>query len=171
MKANLANPAAVGHVNPLGNVLSLLIGSAGEMLTARLQAIIALVFELCIVGLMVAFEALGHTGQVAAAPIAPPERAVPPRKRLTRSTALVVTPNPRQQAAQFGVSCFRPDPTAELPLVRIPSRYKLWCEERGYAALPPDTIANELRGLFDKAGLMIEKRGNDLVVCGLALAE
>ena len=78
---------------------------------------------------------------------------------------------PRQQAAQFGVSCFRPDPTAELPLVRIPSRYKLWCEERGYAALPPDTIANELRGLFDKAGLMIEKRGNDLVVCGLALAE
>ena len=82
-----------------------------------------------------------------------------------------MAPSPRQQAAQFGVSCFRPDPNAELPIVRMHGRYKSWCEENGYSPLPPDTIASELRRLFDKAGLMIEERGKDLVVCGLTLAE
>ena len=50
----------MASANPLGNALSLLIGSAADILTARLQAIIALVFELCLVGLMVSYEALGH---------------------------------------------------------------------------------------------------------------
>ena len=61
----------IGHANPLGNALALIIGSAADVLTARMQAIIALVFELCLVGLMVGFEALGHMAPAPAADTQP----------------------------------------------------------------------------------------------------
>ena len=50
-------------------------------------------------------------------------------------------------------------------------RYRSWCNEKGLPPLPPDKIAGELRQLFDKAGLLIEERGKELVVTGLAMAE
>ena len=62
VKAKLASPegAVIAHANPLGNALALIIGTAADVLTARMQAIIALVFDLCLVGLMIGVEALGH---------------------------------------------------------------------------------------------------------------
>ena len=50
VKAKLASPegAAIAHANPLGNALALIIGTAADVLTARMQAIIALVFDLCL---------------------------------------------------------------------------------------------------------------------------
>jgi hypothetical protein len=99
----------------------------------------------------------------------------PPRARskrgASRSTDLALQISPRQHAAQFGVNCFRPDPRAETQIIRMHPRYQRWCEENGFAQFPPDTIARELRTLFDKVGLPIEERGEDLVVRGLALAE
>ncbi len=80
-------------------------------------------------------------------------------------------PGPREHAAQFGVPCFKSDPEAELPIIQMHGRYRSWCKENGLNPLPPDTIASELRELFDKAGLPIEARGkDDLVVRGLRLA-
>jgi hypothetical protein len=103
------------------------------------------------------------------APPASPARA----QRAKRRDRLALAPpdNPRQHAAQFGISCFRSEPEAELRIVRLLSRYQTWCLENGHAQLPPDAIACELRNLFEKAGLPIEGRGNDVVVRGLALAE
>jgi hypothetical protein len=65
VKAKLAQPgnAEVGAVNPLGTALANLIGSAADVLTSWQQAIVALVFELCLVGVMVIYELLGHTKQ------------------------------------------------------------------------------------------------------------
>ena len=55
--------ATVGAVNPLGTALANLIGSAADVLTSWQQAIVALVFELCLVGVMVIYELLGHAKQ------------------------------------------------------------------------------------------------------------
>jgi hypothetical protein len=101
--------------------------------------------------------------------VTPPARA----QRAKRRDRLALAPpnDPRQHAAQFGVSCFRPDPEGELPIIRLHGRYREWCEENGHRQLAPDAIASELRSLFDKAGLPIEERGKDVVVRGLALAE
>ena len=68
MKARLAQPGntAVGAVNPLGTALANLIGSAADVLTSWQQAIVALVFELCLVGVMVIYELLGHTKRMPA---------------------------------------------------------------------------------------------------------
>jgi hypothetical protein len=44
----------------LGSALELLLGAGASVLTAWQQAIVAAVFELCLVGVMVIFELLGH---------------------------------------------------------------------------------------------------------------
>ena len=63
VKAKLAQPISteVGAVNPLGTALANLIGSAADVLTSWQQAIVALVFELCLVGVMVIYELLSHS--------------------------------------------------------------------------------------------------------------
>ena len=68
MNASSLRAAAVkdGAVNPLGTALANLIGSTAEVLTSWQQAIVALVFELCLVGVMVIYEILGHSKQPAA---------------------------------------------------------------------------------------------------------
>jgi hypothetical protein len=83
LRGQLSAGETVASANPLGNALSLLIGSAADVLTARLQAIMALVFELCLVGLMVSYEALGHKSEPEPMkPMSPPR----PKPRLIPSS-------------------------------------------------------------------------------------
>jgi hypothetical protein len=60
IRIRLAKTAPVHNANPLGSVLELLFGAGASVLTAWQQAIVAAVFELCLVGVMVIFELLGH---------------------------------------------------------------------------------------------------------------
>jgi hypothetical protein len=60
IRARLATGEAVANPNPLGAVLALLLGSAASVLMAWQQAIVAAVFDLCLVGVMVIFELLGQ---------------------------------------------------------------------------------------------------------------
>jgi hypothetical protein len=55
-----ASGEAVGSANPLGKALANIIGSTADTLTSWQQAVIALVFELCLVGLMVGHTALSE---------------------------------------------------------------------------------------------------------------
>ena len=63
IRARLANAPAVQNANPLGATLEPLLGAGASVLTAWQQAIVAAVFELCLVGVMVIYELLGHVKQ------------------------------------------------------------------------------------------------------------
>ena len=63
IRARLANAPAVQNANPLGATLEALLGAGASVLTAWQQAIVAAVFELCLVGVMVIYELLGHAKQ------------------------------------------------------------------------------------------------------------
>src|SRR5215510_11436650 len=60
VRTRLAKVAPVQNANPLGSALELLLGAGASVLTAWQQATVAAVFELCLVGVMVIFELLGH---------------------------------------------------------------------------------------------------------------
>ena len=60
VRAKLAKAQSVQNANPLGAVLEQMIGATAAALTAWQQAIVAAVFELCLVGVMVIYELLGH---------------------------------------------------------------------------------------------------------------
>jgi hypothetical protein len=51
----------VADANPLGAALGMMLGVGAAAVTAWQQALMATVFELCLVGVMVAFALLGHT--------------------------------------------------------------------------------------------------------------
>jgi hypothetical protein len=65
VRARLARAPLVQDANPLGSVLERLIGAGAAALTAWQQAVVAGVFELCLVGVMVIFELLGHSQTIA----------------------------------------------------------------------------------------------------------
>jgi hypothetical protein len=60
VEGKLDKPVAVGHANPLGATLSNLFGAKIDNLTSWQQAIVALAFELCLVGMMVGYTVLGE---------------------------------------------------------------------------------------------------------------
>ena len=60
VRARLAKVAPVQNANPLGATLEQMIGATAAALTAWQQAIVAGVFELCLVGVMVIYELLGQ---------------------------------------------------------------------------------------------------------------
>ena len=70
VKAKLTNSENVGSVNPLALAASRIVPGLGDGIGAMMQAAVALVFELCIIGMMVGFELMGH-----AAPAPPAARA------------------------------------------------------------------------------------------------
>jgi hypothetical protein len=65
IRAKLGSATIVQGVNPLGSALEQMLGAAAARLTAWQQAIVAAVFELCLVGVMVIYELLGHVKQPA----------------------------------------------------------------------------------------------------------
>ena len=60
VRAKLGKAPLVEKPNPLGETLELLLGAAAAALTAWQQAVVAAVFELCLVGVMVIYELLGQ---------------------------------------------------------------------------------------------------------------
>ena len=57
VRAKLGKAPPVEKPNPLGETLELLLGAAAAALTAWQQAVVAAVFELCLVGVMVIYRA------------------------------------------------------------------------------------------------------------------
>jgi hypothetical protein len=89
LRSQRATSAGVVNANPLGAAMALIFGSAAaDAMTARQQAIFALIFDVALLAIMVGVEVLGHAEQVpspAAAPIATSvERDIPeaPKPRL-----------------------------------------------------------------------------------------
>jgi hypothetical protein len=86
VKARLIASENIGSINPLAQALSRFVPTLGDGISAMMQAAIALVFELCIIGMMMGFELLGH-----AAPVRPSPRARPsPRVEVQKPAPPVV---------------------------------------------------------------------------------
>jgi hypothetical protein len=68
IRARLKQAPRVQNANPLGAALEQIVGGAAAALTAWQQAIVAGVFELCLVGVMVIYELLGQDGRQRPAP-------------------------------------------------------------------------------------------------------
>ena len=78
LRTRLEKALPVNNPNPLGAALEQILGQAAAALTAWQQAIVAAVFELCLVGVMVIYELLGY------APKQRIERAEPETARRRR---------------------------------------------------------------------------------------
>ena len=160
VKAKLAQPAntEVGAVNPLGTALANLIGSAADVLTSWQQAIVAPVFELCLVGVMVIYELLGHSKLPAQRTArtrkssadfsvkGSPSKPIVPRSQPLRSLLLL------GKGAVGSVSRFISENVATAQGARIEMRdlirgYRDWCAAQGLKAIDLSKALDEVEAL------------------------
>ena len=181
VKAKLANPegAAIAHANPLGNALALIIGSAADVLTARMQAIIALVFDLCLVGLMIGVEALGHvpasstrsehgasvdtlSDHVTKAQLAIP----PPRPTLVAAS----NESPAGSIPKIMTAALEPAAGKRVELEEVFAAYADACQVEGKRAVPPGQFVDPLRKFCKAAGIRIKDEGGHVYLMNVRIA-
>lgn len=176
VKAALSTGDAVAHANPLGNALALLIGDAAEVLTARMQAMIALGWELCIVGLMVGSEMLKHApsqialvavigGKSQRAATADPMPLVEPKAneaQRPKPTLAVTNRKPIGAVLDFlldGVQIVNGPPT---PMVDAYITYSAWCRTSERRPLDVAEFLEAMESACEQSGMRIETRGDKL---------
>jgi hypothetical protein len=161
VKARLAQPgtSTVGAVHPLGTALANLIGSAADVLTSWQQAIVALVFELCLVGMMVIYELLGHSKPLAAHQETEDIASLPtPAVAVSRSAP---KPKPATPKPVGSVSRFIRENVSTAQGVKAEMRdlirgYRNWCAAQGVKPIDLSKALDEVETLCRQIGVTIE---------------
>ena len=142
--------------SPLGAALALLLGAGAATLTAWQQAVVAAVFELCLVGVMVIFELLGQV-KVPEPPVLTAEtRAVRPTATAIGADKLLPSPSPIRPKVgaparnakvgslkAFVLDRLFPGEGARTEMKALMRDYRTWCVQNGRAPL-------ELSGFLDE---------------------
>ncbi|HXF55305.1 MAG TPA: hypothetical protein VNK52_14405 [Hyphomicrobiaceae bacterium] len=159
LRARLATAPPVQDANPLGSALEAVLGAEAAPLTAWQQAIVAAVFELCLVGVMVIYELLGQRreppGATAAARTA--ERSLPPGDARPGSA------RPRKGKGTGSVKSFvrdhvfpSDDEEQRIEVKALLHAYRNWCAQRRLEPVGLDAFLDELEPLCAKLGIEIE---------------
>jgi hypothetical protein len=181
VRAKLAKVPKVQNANPLGAVLEQMIGATAAALTAWQQAIVAGVFELCLVGVMVIYELLRHQRPASAArPAEEPAQApvtvevAPSEVRHPGSTRPAPARRPRSppkpQAPTGSVKTFVhdrlfPAEGERLDMKALTADYRAWCLQKGIGALDLVRFLDEIETVCRRAGISIEVGADKRVYC------
>src|SRR5262245_58043098 len=173
----------VANPNPLGTSLELMLGAGAAALTAWQQAIVAAVFELCLVGVMVIYELLGQgrapASQQAAANTAKtvrksekdheatasvPDIAVcpPPRKISTKS---LKSTNDSSVKGCLREHLFPADDAERIDVKSLVAAYRSWCTAKGITPIELNGLLDEIEHLCSKLGIKIEVGDDQRVYC------
>ncbi len=181
VRVRLSRAPRVQNANPLGAVLEQIVGATSIALTAWQQAIVAGVFELCLVGVMVIFELLGHggldpgqrTGDVpaeehtinAVGSAQAQEPGPTPSARAARPKAPPKSSAPVGSVKSFVRDRVFPADGERLEMKALMQDYRGWCAQQGATAVELDRFLDEIEGVCRKAGIAIEVGDDKRVYC------
>jgi hypothetical protein len=69
-------------------------------------------------------------------------------------------------AARFAVESLRLG--GEIEIAVLPGAYRRWCAQKGLAPLPDAEVASALAGLFERAGISIQRDQGRLIAVGIS---
>jgi hypothetical protein len=185
VKARLLNSENVSTINPLAHALSQIVPGLGNGIGAMMQAAIALVFELCIIGMMVGFELMGHAsaGRPAARAEVPehtPQMViVPPAPEpqmfvvLPASKPRLIASNPDQlvgSVKRILTAHLESAPGDKVEIADIGQRYRDVCRRDGKRTVTQDEFCNELDDFCRAVGIKRKKGGEHLYLLDVRLA-
>ncbi len=132
----------------------MLIGAGAAALTAWQQAIVAAVFELCLVGVMVIYELLGHAKQPGqqwitpqeVKPLAPPAR----RKAVTKANG---------SAKNFSRDHVIPADGERIEIKTLMRDYRAWCARENLTPLDASAFLDELPALRNTMPFVVTALG------------
>jgi hypothetical protein len=167
--------------------MALMIGAAADALTAWQQAVVAGVFELCLVGVMVIYELLGHrkTGwQAHVADTRPdqgagqhasrdgprigaaPTTAAPRRARTNKAKP------PNQHVRAFFEDYVRSEPRSRAEMKALTRDIRAWASGSGLVLPGMSDLLDEIAAACRERGIEIEVGDDQRVYClGIRLAE
>ncbi len=158
--------------------LEALLGTGASVLTAWQQAIVAAVFELCLVGVMVIYELLGHAKQphpcieivqdqtttrhhVELAKV-PPSQEIKPLPSPARSKAV----NKAKGSVKIFVRNHVFPADGEKVEIKVLMRdYRAWCTRASVTPLDASPFLDELEKLCRKLGIQINVGDDQRVYC------
>ena len=168
VRAKLGKAPLVEKPNPLGETLELLLGAAAAALTAWQQAVVAAVFELCLVGVMVIYELLGQNagGRAAAQDKADPadrqaDREPIPAKALAKASASPSDRSrPKPAPALASVKAFIGERLAPAAGERVEMKflvreYRAWCAGKECGPIDLESFLEEVEKVCHKVGIEI----------------
>jgi hypothetical protein len=181
LRARLAAAPPVQNPNPLGAALALLLGAGAAALTAWQQAIVAAVFELCLVGVMVIYELLGHgrviadtevtsrgvclnVGTLAAESVRGPTLARPALERSRAPKAAKREPL-TGSVPSFVHDRIYPADGERLEMKSLTAEYRSWCGQTGCAPIGLTELLDEIEKVCSKLGVEIEVGQDQRVYC------
>jgi len=170
LRGRLDGGQAVANPNPLGAALGIMLGMGAAAVTAWQQAVVAAVLELCLVGVMVTLELLGHrkapTRVLAAAPtvgpapqpveatVIPPARPALPPPRRARGKAVSIEAS--SVKAYLRDHLFPADTGERMDIMAMVRSYRAWCTEKGVPPADLDAILDDIEQLCGRLGVKIE---------------
>ena len=168
VRAKLGKAPPVEKANPLGETLELLLGAAAAALTAWQQAVVAAVFELCLVGVMVIYELLGQAagGLVTNPKNANPDDRQPDRKATPAQALAKPSPSPpgrsrpKSAPALASVKAFigervAPADGERVEMKALVQEYRAWCADKGSGAVDLESFLEEVEKVCRKVGIEI----------------
>jgi hypothetical protein len=181
VRAKLAKAPKVQNANPLGAVLEQMIGATAAALTAWQQAVVAAVFELCLVGVMVIYELVWHGRVIADAEVTSPGVRLNVGTLATESVRGQTLARPalerphRPKAAKreplagsvtsFVHDRIYPADGERLEMKSLTAEYRSWCGQTGCAPIGLSELLDEIEKVCSKLGIEIEVGQDQRVYC------
>jgi len=165
VRAKLGKTPPVEKANPLGETLELLLGAAAAALTAWQQAVVAGVFELCLVGVMVIYELLGQAAGGRVANQATDDRQ-PDREPTSAQAVAKPSPSPSGRArpkpvpALASVKAFiaervSPADGERVEMKALVQEYRAWCAGKGSGPVDLESFLEEVERVCRRVGIEI----------------
>jgi hypothetical protein len=155
VRAKLGKAPPVEQANPLGETLELLLGAAAAALTAWQQAVIAAVFELCLVGVMVIFELLSQDAGRWATTHREPTQAM---AKLSPSPSSRTRPKSAPALASvkaFIAERLSPADGQRVEMRALVQEYRAWCAGKGSGPVDLKSFLEEVEKVCRKVGIEI----------------
>ena len=175
VRAQLAKAHPVQNANPLGATLEQMIGATAAALTAWQQAIVAAVFELCLVGVMVIYELLGNAKQPIQAKgataddsgrrVAPEAQEAKPAAAPVRRKNAAIPSKPLGSVKSFASERMFPAEGEQVEIKMVMRDYRAWCAKENVTPLNVDDFLDEFEKLCRKLGIETTVGDNQRVYC------
>jgi hypothetical protein len=176
VKAKLGTTSIVGAINPLAKVLNDIWSGFGDAVSSKMQAFIAFVFELGIVGCMITFEALGHVS-------APSTRSenVSEKPEKIDTAEPVVLPKPQKpklvasstkpvgSVKKIITDVLEPAPGERVEIAELGERYRDVCRSEGKPAASMDAFLSEVEAFCRAIGIRRRSINGHLYLLGVKL--
>lgn len=191
LRIQLAKAQPVQNANPLGAALEQIIGSTAAVLTAWQKAVVATVFDLCLLGVMVVYELLGHDrGRQPIRTWSPSSwhwwRISPaisvhtshaePLPEIDVERHVPALPAPASRKPRGSVKAFIHDRVSPADGERVEVKallkaYRVWCSSRGVQPVALAAFLEDIDAVCRKIGIEITNEADRVFCLGLKIEE